>query len=260
MSENHGSDPQSPPQRGMKAPGVGTLTMTAPRTAVYAPDAAESELALLYPQLPHTVRLGMIESADGKAAGPDGSSRSLNGPEDLRILRTLRSQADVVVVGAQTARAERYRSITLSEPLVRTRRLLGLRPGVDLAIVTQSGDIPPSLDPESTWIVTTDGSPASARLSAHWQQRIIYAGSASVEPQAMLSELALRGLTRVLCEGGPVLAAHLLKSEVVDDYCLTTSPLTGGQTAPKTPPVPDGFTAAHQLVGGGFTMRRWRRP
>lgn len=237
----------------------GAMSMTLPATTVFAPDVTEAGLRAWYRQPAHTVRLGMIESVDAKAAGPNGSSRSLNGPADLRILRTLRSQADVVVVGGQTARSERYGSITLPEPLRHARTEQGLAPQVHLAIVTRSGDIPAGLNPVTTWIITTSGSPAT-RLGAPWHERIIEAGLDEVDPRTVVTELAARGLSRVLCEGGPGVARRLLSHGIVHDYCLTTSPRTGGAAAPPTPPVPNGFALAHELVGGGFTIRRWQRP
>ncbi|WP_061965599.1 dihydrofolate reductase family protein [Demequina aurantiaca] len=236
-----------------------TLTQTQPTAATFPPDPSESALATLYRQRPQSVRLGMIESVDGKCAGADGSSRSLNGPEDLRLLRTLRSQADVVVVGAQTARRERYGAITLPEAMRSSRLSAGLDSPVHLAIVTRSGNLPPELDPTSTWVVTTAGSPATHRLGAEWQPRLILSGADNVAPRTMINELALRGLTRVLCEGGPTLAQDLLKRGLVDDYCLTTSPQPGGAQVAQTPPVPPEFHLSHELVGGGFIVRRWRR-
>ncbi|RII84989.1 pyrimidine reductase, partial [Clavibacter michiganensis subsp. insidiosus] len=46
-----------------------------------------------------------------------------------------------------------------------------------------------------------------------------------------------RGLTRVVCEGGPALAASLLAAGRVDELCLTTSPEL---VTPLTPLVPAG--------------------
>ncbi|WP_062212499.1 dihydrofolate reductase family protein [Demequina oxidasica] len=236
-----------------------TLTQTQPTIATFPPETSESALATLYRQRSQTVRLGMIESVDGKCAGADGSSRSLNGPEDLRLLRTLRSQADVVVVGAQTARRERYDTIKLPDAMSAHRRGAGLSAQVQLAIVTRSGNLPHGLDPATTWIITTAGSPATHRLGPQWQSRLILAGADQASPRTMINELAARGLSRVLCEGGPSLAQELLKRSLVTDYCLTTSPKPGGASAAPTPPVPAGFALTHELVGGGFTIRRWLR-
>ncbi len=53
------------------------------------------------------VYLCMITSADG-ATAVEGKSGALGGPGDRAVFATLRANADVVLVGAGTARAERY--------------------------------------------------------------------------------------------------------------------------------------------------------
>ena len=50
----------------------------------------------------------MIESADG-AAAVDGLSGGLSGPGDRAVFGVLRALADVILVGAGTAREEKYR-------------------------------------------------------------------------------------------------------------------------------------------------------
>src|SRR3546814_12193255 len=80
---------------------------------VYASDAARF------------VRLNMIASLTGTAAGSDGTSDTLTSPTDRAILGIIRSSADVVLVGAATVRAERY--------------LLPRR--ARLAVVTTTGDL-----------------------------------------------------------------------------------------------------------------------
>src|SRR5260221_14376763 len=54
------------------------------------------------------VKANMIASVDG-AIMVDGRSGGLSGPADRLGFSVLRSLADVIVVGAGTARAERYR-------------------------------------------------------------------------------------------------------------------------------------------------------
>src|SRR5260221_11666292 len=54
------------------------------------------------------VKANMIASVDG-AIMVDGRSGGLSGPADRLVVSVLRSLADVIVVGAGTARAERYR-------------------------------------------------------------------------------------------------------------------------------------------------------
>jgi riboflavin biosynthesis pyrimidine reductase len=52
------------------------------------------------------LRANMVSSVDGAAAGDSGKSGSLNNAADKRVFDHLRSVADVIVVGAGTARAE----------------------------------------------------------------------------------------------------------------------------------------------------------
>src|SRR5215472_15738405 len=54
------------------------------------------------------VRANMIASVDG-AIAVEGRSGPLSGVADKLVFAVLRSLADVIVVGARTVRAERYR-------------------------------------------------------------------------------------------------------------------------------------------------------
>jgi riboflavin biosynthesis pyrimidine reductase len=44
----------------------------------------------------------------------------------------------------------------------------------------------------------------------------------------VVSDLRRRGRTRILCEGGPALTGTLLHDGLVDELCLTLSPLLAG--------------------------------
>ncbi|MDP9436994.1 MAG: dihydrofolate reductase family protein, partial [Actinomycetota bacterium] len=71
------------------------------------PDPAPVDLLDLYDAPAPYVRGGMVQSADGTASSA-GSSRPLSPEPDREVFRVLRAVADVVVVGAGTARAEDY--------------------------------------------------------------------------------------------------------------------------------------------------------
>ena len=224
-------------------------------------DDAERTLRALYEQAPGTVRLGMIRAADGAAAGSDGSARSINGPEDLRALRTLRSWADVVLVGASTALTDRYRDIGLTAALARARAEAGVNPDPlpQLAVVTRHGRLPEGLSPGRTWLITTAAHAAVASYDSVWGPRVLVVGDDTVDLARAVAELGARGAARILCEGGPTLASGLLDAGLVDDYCLTTSAKPGSPAAPRVPPVPEQFTLRHALTGGDFTLERWMR-
>ncbi len=206
-------------------------------------------LALVYAHHPGVMRLGMIASADGRASGPDGSSSSLNGPTDHRILRLLRAQADVVLVGGATARSEHYTDIPVPPAAAA---------GPDLAIVSHDGKIPAGLDPLRTWVVTTSRGPAASDTPLP-ADRVIIAGDDSLDAEALTAGFAAHGISKILCEGGPTLASLLLAADAVDDICLTRSAVRGGDDQPAIPRIPRCFALTRRLEGGGFTMERWIR-
>lgn len=166
----------------------------------------------------------MIASVDGRAT-VDGRSSPLGHPEDRRLLRGLRADADAVLAGTATLAAERY--ARLLDPDQREVRLAAGRPPHPLvATVSRSGDVP--------WDV-----PVFAEAGVPCQ---VYAGAAqpvpdgAVEtelevlrppsPPAVLEHLRrVRGIRSVTCEGGPRLLRALLAEDCVDDLLLTVAPL-----------------------------------
>jgi riboflavin biosynthesis pyrimidine reductase len=54
------------------------------------------------------VRATMVASVDGAAQGADGRSGTINNSVDVEVFQQLRATAEVILVGAGTARAEGY--------------------------------------------------------------------------------------------------------------------------------------------------------
>jgi riboflavin biosynthesis pyrimidine reductase len=239
----------------MDDPGEAALTQTHPVERPIAETPSEDDLRALYPHPRKTVRLGMIAGAGGEATGEDGTSRSLSSPVDLRIVRVLRAAADVVVVGAATALHERYGAIGIRETLAETRTP-DQPPAPLLAVVGFSGTLPPGLGPGNTLLLTTADAPATS-LADEWGDSLVLVGHESVSPHLLISALNDRGLTRILCEGGPALARLLLDAGVITDYCLTESPSPGDENGPLTPEVPPTMSLAHTLTSSGMIMNRW---
>lgn len=171
------------------------------------------------------VRLNMITTLTGAASGPDGTSETLTSRVDRAILGIIRAAADVVVVGAQSVRAEGY-------IVPRAARL---------AIVTSSGDLSGhrlALAPDSPAdrvLVLCPASVADAvsqRSAQPGVQVVPVPGVGRLDPRAILDALAQRGLRRVVCEGGPSLATQFADAGVIDEYCITVAPVVepAGQT------------------------------
>ncbi|CAN5205409.1 pyrimidine reductase family protein [soil metagenome] len=236
------------------------------------PDPTEMSLGELYahPGPPAGraawVRANMVATVDGAVTGPDQLSGSINNDADHRVFDVLRAAADVVLIGAGTARAERYRSLSVPDALAGARAARGQSDRLELAVVSASGVLPPELlaGDELPLVLTVSSSPALAALRARLgAERVIEAGDTEVDPERALAALAARGLVRVLTEGGPHLLGSLVASDAVDELCLTTSPLMVAgpaarilDTAAWLDP-PRVATLAHLLHSDGVLLARW---
>jgi riboflavin biosynthesis pyrimidine reductase len=57
---------------------------------------------------------------------------------------------------------------------------------------------------------------------------VLTTGTGAVDLRSALEALGDRGLTHVLCEGGPTLNTGLAAAQLVDELCLTLSPKLAG--------------------------------
>ena len=92
-------------------------------------------------KLPSRLALSLVLSLDGQLVGPDHSSRSISGAEDLHWLRTLRASSDAVLVGAATAAAEGYKPFSVGAEFAPARRKYGLAVAPQLVVLHSSDDL-----------------------------------------------------------------------------------------------------------------------
>jgi riboflavin biosynthesis pyrimidine reductase len=210
------------------------------------------------------VRANMITTLDGSARDAAGSSRGISGPADQAVLGVLRALADVVVVGARTARAEDYRPLPARPAFAERRAAAGQAPAAPVAVVTASGDLDPGSPlwaPGAASLVITCKAAPLARLRAlAGDERVVLAGEDRVDPVRAVAALADRGLRRVLVEGGPTLLGAVAAAGVLDELCLTWSPLVVGGDGPRIAhggPAELRLRAAHLLESGGLLLGRW---
>jgi riboflavin biosynthesis pyrimidine reductase len=165
----------------------------------------------------------MVATADGRAA-VDGSAVGIGSTADKRLMRELRAEADVVLHGAATVRADPL-SARVPPDLVEQRTANGLSPQPLGAIITRSGKLPPHHPYyESRTLVYI----TSAKEVPVHESTVEVCHVASVED--VVRDLARRGARRILCEGGPTLNAALFNARLIDDVFLTIAPkLVGGE-------------------------------
>lgn len=212
------------------------------------------------------VRLNFVASLDG-AATLDGVSGGLGTPADRAVFDTLRVLSDVILVGAGTVRAEGYAGalISAADAAWRVEQQLSAQP--PLAIVSGRLD----LDPEHPLftealtrpiVVTHAGSPAARRHALAAVADVLICGDQQVDPHQVVAALAARGLTQILCEGGPRLVGALIEADAVDELCLTLSPVLEGGAAGR---IANGGTGAramrlvHALPEGDTLLLRYTR-
>ncbi|MDP9405144.1 MAG: dihydrofolate reductase family protein, partial [Actinomycetota bacterium] len=83
------------------------------------------------------VVVNMVASVDG-ATVAEGVTEGLSSPADKRIFFLLRSLADVILVGAQTVRAEGYGPARVAADAMAARRERGQSPAPRVAVVSRS--------------------------------------------------------------------------------------------------------------------------
>lgn len=247
------------------------LDLVVPTHERLDPDPFEARLLDLYavpkPGTRH-VRANMVAAVDGAAWGPDHRSGTINDDADFRVFRVLRALADVVLIGAGTARAEGY------TPLERPTGPTSVADApLELALVTRTGHLPPELsDAERPPLVITGADGAQPAREAVPPERVVVVPRADdsheVDLAAGLDALAARGLTRVLTEGGPTLLGALLEAGLVDEVCVTTTPqlvgpgpariVAGSGPVGASSGAPTPTTLGHLLAAPtGTLLARW---
>jgi riboflavin biosynthesis pyrimidine reductase len=178
------------------------------------------------------VRMNFVASIDGSAT-LSGRSGGMGDASDRLAMQVLRTLADVVLIGAGTVRAEGYGGLAVDEADAAWRRSRGLDDQPRVAVVSSSLD----LDPAHPFfaaavrrpIVVTHGmAPEARRLALAEVADVLVCGDEEVDPAAMLGALAAEGLSQVLCEGGPHLFGSLIDADLVDEVCLSLSPMLVG--------------------------------
>lgn len=230
-------------------------------------DDVDLEGAYAVPQsTPFHVRASFISSADG-AVTLDGHSAGLGNAADKEIFGLARDLADVILVGAGTARAEAYGASRPTGRRLERRRRNGLPDAPVMALVSLSldfdldSDLFPSDEPR-TVVVTSDASSAAARAAVAERAELLVRGETAVDLVAVVAALRERGLRRVHCEGGPRLFAGLVGLGLVDELCLTLAPLLAGPGADRIVtgtswPAPAYGVLRHVLEEDGYLYLRY---
>jgi diaminohydroxyphosphoribosylaminopyrimidine deaminase/5-amino-6-(5-phosphoribosylamino)uracil reductase len=191
------------------------------------------------------VLLKLAVSADGKAGLAGRRPAPITGEPARARVHLMRAMNDAVLTGIGTVLAD--------DPLL-TCRLPGmadrspvrvvldgrLRLGLDSRLIATARATP-------LWVVT--GTSAAAEREQALRQagaevlRVPMAGG-GLDLAAVLARLAERGITRLMVEAGPILAAAMLQADLVDEAALLRSPRAIG---------PEGIDALEGLPLAALT-------
>ncbi|MBX3098610.1 MAG: pyrimidine reductase family protein [Salinibacterium sp.] len=211
------------------------------------------------------VRVNFVSSIDG-AVTHDGRSGGLSGPGDKRFFELLRRACDVVMVGAGTVRDEGYGPMRVSAASARWRVEHRMPEHPVFAIVSRSLTLDENSRifteaPVRPVLVTAGEASGVDRFTE--VADVIATGTAQVDLSAALDQLRARGLTNVLCEGGPSLFGSLLAADVVDELSLTIAPVLesgdSGRIAQGRLAEARGMELVHVLRSGDNLLLRYRR-
>jgi diaminohydroxyphosphoribosylaminopyrimidine deaminase/5-amino-6-(5-phosphoribosylamino)uracil reductase len=163
------------------------------------------------------VQLKIAVSGDGLIAPGDGAPRWVTGPEARQFAHILRAQADAILVGRRTVEDD--------DPEL-TCRLPGLEDCSPRRVVLDARfKTPPSAKmfktAERVPVTIFGGAGTPPPFPAGVEARHVpAAGEGRLDLKAVLESLTADGVTRVLVEGGPTIAAAFLAADLVDEVVI----------------------------------------
>jgi len=180
---------------------------------------------------PYSV-LKMASSLDGRIASRTGDARWISSELSRRYAHRLRRDADAILVGLGTIRADNPRL---------TVRMGYHRPGLRRVILDSRGEIPlaarvlEDVNRYPAILATTPAAPPRRmekliRRGVEWMK--IPSRGARVDLRPPSRRRAALGVMRILIEGGAETAASALKEGLVDELHLFIAPMIiGGRSA-----------------------------
>lgn len=172
------------------------------------------------------VILHLGQSLDGQIATAAGESRYVTGSENLSHVHRLRALCDAVVVGASTVERD--------DPQLTTRLVPGDSP-VRVVIDPSSRTVSARLWSDRaarSLLICARGAARQRDLPPSVELLELPQVERRLEPARIVSELARRGLCRLLVEGGGVTVSRFLDARVAQRLHLCVSPILLGSGRP----------------------------
>ncbi len=227
------------------------------------------------------VLLSCATSADGYLDDASPRRLILSGPADLDRVDEVRAGCDAILVGAQTVRKDNPRLLIRDPRRAARRAARGLPTHPARVTLTATGD----LDPQArffapgalrlVYCATPAIGRARARLGPGEDSAVLIDAGDPLSLDLVLTDLAERGVLRVLVEGGAHVLGEFLACDLADELHLAVAPffvadpaaprlnLPSAGPAPAPVPAPPALdpntTAGPNSPGSPMTLAEVRR-
>jgi 5-amino-6-(5-phosphoribosylamino)uracil reductase len=186
---------------------------------------------------PYTI-VSCAISLDGYLDDASSERLILSGPEDLDEVDALRAEADAILVGAGTIRADNPRLLIRDERRVAARVAAGRPPHPLRVTVTATGDLDPAArfftGPGTPLVYAATAAAATAKQNLNGTAVVIDVGA---EPSlaAVTHNLGTeRSVAMLLVEGGSRILRDVLADNLADELRLAIAPFfVGDEEAPR---------------------------
>ena len=224
------------------------------------------------------VAMNMVTTLDGKVVvGSAGTTTLIGSDIDHALMERINLQADAILGGAGTVRADGLRYPKVTAATERERQERGLRPRPLWTVVSRRGEM--SLDApffrtdRANLAAIVSGAVSCSQAAALDERvQVIRVGAAdgvALDAHEVLATLRHDwGVQRLVCLGGPRTNAWLIEAGLVDELFITIAPKIQGGADGTTVVEGQGFSP-HALVqlellsvyrAGGELFLRYRFP
>ena len=216
-------------------------------------------------QRPH-VLLKLALSADGKAGAAGRKPIAITGAEARERVFQMRALHDAILVGIGTVMSDDP-ALTCRLPGMAERSPVRVVLDAKLKVPMPSGVVATARETR-TWVF---GAPDASKIAAEVLQQKnvkvfrVPAALGQLELAEVLKVLAGEGITRLMVEGGPMVAASFVRADLIDEAALFRAPKpigSGGIDALDSLPLA-ALTDRMQMVAseavGADTVERYER-
>lgn len=185
------------------------------------------------------VYVNMAMTADGKITSAAREYAAFTSRHDKRTMDRLRAEADAVLIGAGTLRADDPPLSIRDREMRALRASLGKPPELRTVVVSARLDLPfegrffRDGDPSQRVVATVEDAPEDRVQKLAGRAQVWRLGRGRVDVPQLLHRLKEAGVERLLVEGGGETNWSFFEADAIDELYVTLAPcLLGGRDAP----------------------------